>query len=337
MFKKSLVGKINLLTTGLMIFAVIIFSGVFIYSEYVTLKAATIRNAETFSVFAIPAIYKDYTQLYTHPVEKDFLEFRTRIERILERNRDIKRIRMVGINGKILFDSEEFIEGKYSGPDRIMANQEILAAVREGSTGFHESDAAEGDTSLHFIAPADTEGIHILSMVFSVAYDSLQNRLTQLYWEVLFTTLPLIGIGLLIPSRIISNMIQPLIRLKEAAMQMGSGNFDVQIPVTSEDEIGALAARFNEMSKGIKSSQSQIREYNQRLEKDVEERTKQLKDKVDEMQRMQSMLVGRELKMIELKAENEKLRQQLGMPSGMETPPAAAEPAPAAPTTEEKK
>ena len=48
------------------------------------------------------------------------------------------------------------------------------------------------------------------------------------------------------------------------------------------------------------------------LEQKVKRRTKELQEKIEELERFQKFAVGRELKMIELKKELEKLKEGLG-------------------------
>jgi len=48
------------------------------------------------------------------------------------------------------------------------------------------------------------------------------------------------------------------------------------------------------------------------LEERVKERTKELQEKVEELEKFQRLAVGRELRMIELKEEVKRLREKLG-------------------------
>ena len=57
---------------------------------------------------------------------------------------------------------------------------------------------------------------------------------------------------------------------------------------------------------------TELKKLQKDLEKKVEERTGQLKEKIDEMERFNRLAVGREMKMVELKQEIENLRNQLG-------------------------
>jgi signal transduction histidine kinase len=71
---------------------------------------------------------------------------------------------------------------------------------------------------------------------------------------------------------IISNKItRPINQLKDAAMKVGMGQYDIDIPVKSNDEIGALTRAFNSMS-------IQIKEKNHELQS---ERTGRLRSVID--------------------------------------------------------
>jgi len=53
---------------------------------------------------------------------------------------------------------------------------------------------------------------------------------------------------------------------------------------------------------------TEIKKFQESLEEQVKERTKELQDKIRELEKFQKITVGRELKMIELKKEIERLR-----------------------------
>ena len=57
--------------------------------------------------------------------------------------------------------------------------------------------------------------------------------------------------ALLIGSILVSNLLRPLRKLETAMAQVGQGHFDVQVVVSNRDEIGQLAAGFNQMSANL--------------------------------------------------------------------------------------
>ncbi|OQW93216.1 MAG: hypothetical protein BWK79_12310, partial [Beggiatoa sp. IS2] len=73
------------------------------------------------------------------------------------------------------------------------------------------------------------------------------------------------GVGLLILTMIaiffaVRKTIQPILALKQAALQLGQGQFQVQVPVVSRDEIGELAMAFNQMVKQIEGAREKLHE-----------------------------------------------------------------------------
>ncbi len=58
---------------------------------------------------------------------------------------------------------------------------------------------------------------------------------------------------------------------------------------------------------------TQLKQYYSNLEIQVREKTEQVQKQMEETGRMNKLMVGRELKMVELKKENEILRQKLDL------------------------
>ncbi|OGZ33527.1 MAG: hypothetical protein A2Y98_01165 [Candidatus Portnoybacteria bacterium RBG_19FT_COMBO_36_7] len=56
---------------------------------------------------------------------------------------------------------------------------------------------------------------------------------------------------------------------------------------------------------------SELKKMQRQLEQKVEERTRELSEKISELERFNQLAIGRELKMVELKSEIENLRDQL--------------------------
>jgi nitrate/nitrite-specific signal transduction histidine kinase len=48
---------------------------------------------------------------------------------------------------------------------------------------------------------------------------------------------------------------QPIIQLKEAAVKVSHGDFDIHLPVDSHDEVGVLANTFNQMASDLQGTQ----------------------------------------------------------------------------------
>ena len=53
---------------------------------------------------------------------------------------------------------------------------------------------------------------------------------------------------------------QPIIQLKEAALKISHGNFDISLPIASNDELGVLANAFNQMASDLQRTQQALTE-----------------------------------------------------------------------------
>ena len=66
----------------------------------------------------------------------------------------------------------------------------------------------------------------------------------------------------------------PIKRMSKAAKRMSELDFDVKIPVTSNDEIGELGNSMNEMSEKLEQTISELKAANIELQRDIAERRK---------------------------------------------------------------
>jgi HAMP domain-containing protein len=90
----------------------------------------------------------------------------------------------------------------------------------------------------------------------------------------------------IILSRIISLSIsRPIIKLRNIAIEIGKGNFDIQTDIKSSDEIGELAVAFNDTTKKLKQSKQELQDYGAELEKRVALRIMEFKKKIDELEK----------------------------------------------------
>lgn len=104
---------------------------------------------------------------------------------------------------------------------------------------------------------------------------------------------------------------QPILKLAQASNKVASGNFNISVKIKTGDEIEFLAGSFNHMVKDLKNSRKKLEEWGESLDKKVREKTKELHEKVEELEKFNKFSVKRELKMIELKKERETLQKKL--------------------------
>ncbi|MGC9031413.1 MAG: HAMP domain-containing protein [Minisyncoccia bacterium] len=135
-------------------------------------------------------------------------------------------------------------------------------------------------------------------------------------------------------------IIKPIKEIEEKCHLISSGNFNIRLNIKRKDEIGDLANHFDKMTERlqeiykdlekkieertkeleeaknileikVRARTRELQEMANSLDQQVKEKTQELQKKIQELERFQKLAVGRELKMIELKKEIEKLKAQL--------------------------
>ena len=104
---------------------------------------------------------------------------------------------------------------------------------------------------------------------------------TQQLNEVIHTGVYL-GLTLLVLGAIVSILIagrisDPILLLSRTADQIAAGNLDVEIPVTSDDEVGHLARSFRHMAAHLKEILAKMEDMNRGLEAEVQNRTEEIR------------------------------------------------------------
>jgi methyl-accepting chemotaxis protein len=128
-----------------------------------------------------------------------------------------------------------------------------------------------------------------------------------LFYNVIFI-IPAITLIAFVLLFIIRTFTRPIFQMVKGTKIIASGNLDFQMPAGSNDELGELSRAFNEMTLNLRKSQEDLKEYNTNLEHMVQQRTSELNSKIEELERINKLMVDRELKMIELKKEIDRLQ-----------------------------
>jgi nitrate/nitrite-specific signal transduction histidine kinase len=129
---------------------------------------------------------------------------------------------------------------------------------------------------------------------------------------VSFVILALILILIMIVFLVINRrIIQPIQALSIVTKSFSEGNFAVRANVGLSDELGELITTFNDMGQKLQARTADLELAKQNLEADVKRRTEELEAKLKELEKFNRFVIGRELKMVELKQELKTLRAKV--------------------------
>ena len=191
-------------------------------------------------------------------------------------NKDGKLIFFTGEGSDILEDVSENLLSELKGEDSYFIKSEKLFG-NAYSSGYRNY---EGLGWILFIEHETKEVFEIIPRIRNI---------------LLILSLIIVVIATAIGFLVSSSISKPLKILQDSVKVIEQGNLGYNVPINSKDEIGKLADSFNKMSSSLQKNRANI-------EKKVKERTQQL-------EKLNSFMVGRELKMAELKKEIQKLKK----------------------------
>lgn len=99
-------------------------------------------------------------------------------------------------------------------------------------------------------------------------------------------------------------IVRPLYRLRDLALKVREGDFKMRADTDSGDEISDIAFAFNDMIEHVSK-------YTDDLETEVKERTEEIRRKISESEKLDQFMIGREVRMVELKKEIEALKKSI--------------------------
>ncbi|MFZ0454625.1 MAG: HAMP domain-containing sensor histidine kinase [Ignavibacteriaceae bacterium] len=82
---------------------------------------------------------------------------------------------------------------------------------------------------------------------------------------------------------------RPMRKLSKGIEEVGMGNLDYKIPINSQDELGKVAKRFNEMSSRLNEAYESIKNWSETLNEKVKEKTEELKNIYNQVNQIEKL------------------------------------------------
>jgi methyl-accepting chemotaxis protein len=283
-----------------------------------------IRAIEPRLVSSINSEVKSFSQLanrlfveaYERYYPSGFSKFKEILEETWKLSPNTKRIQLVNMEGKILIDTGDL---RLKGAEELeTVDSQTLEKIRSPESSYILENEKKG-TLKKIISPyIDEWNRHQYSLIYFISYEAVQKETTQTINRTIFLALALLISSLILTSLITFTVTKPLSELEKGVRIIGKGNLDYRVKIKTGDEIEQLAEEFNKMTGKLKNLISELEEAKGSLEIKVKERTKQLQERIEELEKFHKVTVGRELKMIELKKEIEELKEELKKYKGRE-------------------
>lgn len=230
------------------------------------------REAISFSQLSTKPLLDAYQLYYV----SGFQKFKEIVEDTQKLSPDISQIRLVDMEGRVLFDTNNLrIEGEEE-LDRI--DNSLLEEARKPEPSFLQKDE-RGEKLSEIVHPfLDEWGRHQYSLIYSVSYKVVQKEGSLAVRRTVSLALILLILSLFLVSLLTNTITRPLLQLEKGAKIVGRGDLNYRLKIETGDEIERLADEFNIMTVKLKALIGALEEAKATLELRVRERTNELEE-----------------------------------------------------------
>jgi nitrogen fixation/metabolism regulation signal transduction histidine kinase len=196
--------------------------------------------------------------------------------------------------------------------DAISVKTEILSSLI--AADFHQYEQGQ-KTSPSADDPFREQEGEIMTLIgqyrdmekeeIRLAHEAAKHKTAQTNTFLFVFILSFIVVNIVINGFLARSIIRPLALLTEMAKGFGGGDMGKRVHSPGNDELGIVANAFNEMADNIQQSHGN-------LELQIQERTSDLKKQLSDLEKMNMLMIDRELKMVELKKRNKELQSSQG-------------------------
>ena len=171
------------------------------------------------------------------------------------------------VRSALLLRADGTVFARYGTPSSAAAPTGALAAPREAFT----------NAGLTVARPVRWQGRAVGTIVMESSLGPLTESLTRFAWLLAAAVLVVALVTFLIGERLQRSLSRPLLELQAAARRTSADHvYGRRVELRGKDEIGHLAAAFNDMLDQIERRDRKIKEANDLLEARVAERTLEL-------------------------------------------------------------
>jgi adenylate cyclase len=236
----SLKVKLTLLITTLLVLTVLLVSVFLVRQEQESLTHEMTKRGRT--------IARDLANASKNPMlSNDDLTLSLLVQDAMK-DPDVVYVIFAGADGKVVAHQDL----SQIGQQVQRPNGLPLAAGDTQVTPF--IDPKQGKV-IDFAVPLVFSKVSVGSLYLGFSRKPIDQAVASARNSTIVISAAMVVVGILGAVGLATVLSRPVLRLVEGTRAVSAGNFDVHLPVTSRDEIGALTESFNQMAKNLREKE----------------------------------------------------------------------------------
>ena len=127
-----------------------------------------------------------------------------------------------------------------------------------------------------YLAPSNSDRPLLGWVQIGLSHKSIAQEVRAGITSTVLVAMLVVAIGILITIHVVRRLVAPIKELVRVTKDISAGHLDHEIPLGNEDEVRELASGFREMLSRLQDSRREVQRYQESLEAQVEERTREL-------------------------------------------------------------
>ncbi|MFH1054699.1 MAG: ATP-binding protein [Candidatus Altiarchaeota archaeon] len=147
----------------------------------------------------------------------------------------------------------------------------------------------------NFISYSATKHSDSINKIADTVYENLneiESRIDVIVGYILLTLAASLSVTVVLTIYLQKQVAGPLHSLGDASKKIAAGDFNITLDTRKKDELGELNVAFKSMADKLGAYQEEIEQANKNLELKVQERTTELNDKVEDLDRTRIAIIN---------------------------------------------
>lgn len=133
--------------------------------------------------------------------------------------------------------------------ESFLENEEVKKRIREGKTFIKQNkDSRFNRKFITVLVPIYKDKQNVGSVILNSPVEPINETISILKKQLSIITIASLFIGTILALFLAKLFTNPILKITEASKKIAKGNFDVSIPVNSQDEISVLSETINDMT-----------------------------------------------------------------------------------------
>ncbi len=210
-----------------------------------------------------------FAKLSTKPIaeakdlyfDSGYFKFKEVFQDIKKLDPSIKKVQIIDVNGKILFNSDKIGDSSYEGSENDYVDQPLLEKVISSEPEYIYNTRNSSELTDIFYPYFSDWGSHPYTLRYFVSYDEIRANIVVIVKQtILLFILSFIFVVVAITSSVNRLILSPITKVSKLAQRISQGKYGERIKIKTNDEIEDLANSTNKMARKLEQDIIDLKE-----------------------------------------------------------------------------